>query len=88
MSWSAIESLLQSASEVKHLVMKIEFSGDHDNLKPFPEIDLVDFFNGHPQLKLFGIHWAMFTALCQKNSLKNVSDRVAQFPSSATETPQ
>jgi len=48
MSWSAIESLLQSASEVKHLVMKIEFSGDHDNLKPFPEIDLVDFFNGHP----------------------------------------
>jgi len=76
-SWSAIDSLLRCASGVKHLVMKIEFCGDHDTLEPFPEIDLVDFFNCHPKLKSFEIHGAMFAALCQKNSLKNVSARVA-----------
>ena len=72
-TWSAIDSLLRCASEVKHLVMKIEFSGDYDTLQPFPEIDLVDFFNGHQKLKTFEIHGAMFAALCQRNSLKNVS---------------
>jgi hypothetical protein len=34
---------------------------------------LVDFFNGHPRLRKFEIHGAMFAALCQRNSLKNVS---------------
>lgn len=72
-TWSAIDSLLCCASEVKHLVMKIEFSGDYDTLQPFPEIDLVEFFNGHPKLKIFEIHGAMFAALCQMNSLRNVS---------------
>jgi len=52
--------------------MKVEFTGDFDNLQPFPEIDLVDFFNSHPKLQKFDIHGAMFAALCQKNSLKNV----------------
>lgn len=72
-NWSVIDLLLRSASEVNHLVMKIEFTGDHDTLESFPEIDLVDFFNGHPKLKRFEIHGAMFAALCQRNSLKNVS---------------
>ncbi|WOL20031.1 F-box protein [Canna indica] len=74
-SWSAISSILQSASEVKHLVMKIEFCGDFDTLQPFPEIDLVEFFNNHPRLCKFEIHGALFAALCQKNSLKNLDSK-------------
>ncbi|XP_076886588.1 F-box protein At1g10780-like [Bidens hawaiensis] len=70
--WDAISKMLQLASEVKHLYMKIEFTGDFEALLPFPEIDFVDFFKSHPKLKTFDIHGAMFAALCQKNSLKNV----------------
>ncbi|CAM8937614.1 unnamed protein product [Rhodiola kirilowii] len=70
--WDAISNILQLASEVKHLYMKVEFTGDYESLLPFPEIDFVDFFNSHPKLKIFDIHGAMFAALCQKNSLKNV----------------
>ncbi|KAL3814475.1 hypothetical protein ACJIZ3_015743 [Penstemon smallii] len=73
--WDAISKMLQMASEVKHLYMKVEFTGNSDHLLPFPEIDLVDFFNGHPKLQTFDIHGAMFAALCQKNSLKNVDSR-------------
>jgi len=36
---------------------------------------LVEFFNFHPKLKTFEIHGAMFAALCQKNSLKNLDSR-------------
>lgn len=71
--WSAIHYMLQLASEVKHLLMKVEFTGDFDALQPFPEIDIVDFFNSHPKLTKFEIHGAMFAALCQRNSLRNVS---------------
>ncbi|XP_071701359.1 F-box protein At1g10780-like [Rutidosis leptorrhynchoides] len=70
--WDAISKMLQLASEVKHLYMKIEFTGDFEALLPFPEIDFVDFFKSHPKLKSFDVHGAMFAALCQKNSLKNV----------------
>ncbi|KAI3715871.1 hypothetical protein L6452_22859 [Arctium lappa] len=70
--WDAISKILQLASEVKHLYMKVEFTGDFEALLPFPEIDFVDFFKSHPKLKTFDIHGAMFAALCQKNSLKNV----------------
>ncbi|CDO97542.1 unnamed protein product [Coffea canephora] len=73
--WNAISTMLQLASEVKHLYMKVEFTGDFDALLPFPEVDLVDFFNSHPKLLTFDIHGAMFAALCQKNSLKNVDSR-------------
>ncbi|CAN4108080.1 unnamed protein product [Withania somnifera] len=73
--WKAISKMLQLASEVKHLFMKVEFTGDSDHLQPFPEIDIVDFFNSHPKLVKFDIHGAMFAALCQKNSLKNVDSR-------------
>lgn len=71
--WDAISNMLHWASEVKHLYMKVEFTGDFDALQPFPEIDFVEFFNSHPKLQKFDIHGAMFAALCQKNSLKNVS---------------
>ncbi|KAG2579310.1 F-box protein At1g10780-like [Panicum virgatum] len=74
-SWGAISSVLQCATEVKHLVMKVEFCGDFDTLQPFPEIDLVEFFNSYPKLCKFEIHGAMFAALCQKNSLKNLDSR-------------
>ncbi|KAL5714556.1 hypothetical protein ACHQM5_016500 [Ranunculus cassubicifolius] len=70
--WEAVSSILQCANEVKHLVMKIEFTGDYDALQPFPEIDLVNFFHSHPKLARFEIHGAMFAALCQKNSLRSV----------------
>ncbi|KAJ4842129.1 hypothetical protein Tsubulata_048393 [Turnera subulata] len=73
--WDAISKMLQWAREVKQLYMKVEFTGDFDELQPFPEIDFVDFFNGHPKLRRFDIHGAMFAALCQKNSLKNVESR-------------
>ncbi|CAN6217899.1 unnamed protein product [Urochloa humidicola] len=73
-NWAAVSSVLQCASEVKHLVMKIEFCGDLDALQPFPEVDLVEFFNSHHKLRKFEIHGAMFAAMCQKNSLKNVSE--------------
>lgn len=73
--WNAISQLLQLASEVKHLYMKVEFTGDFESLLPFPEVDLVDFFNSHPKLQTFDMHGAMFAALCQKNSLKNVDSR-------------
>ncbi|KAG2703692.1 hypothetical protein I3843_06G140600 [Carya illinoinensis] len=68
--WDAIVNMLKWASEVKHLYMKIEFTGDFEALQPFPEIDFVEFFNGHPKLQKFDVHGAMFAALCQKNSLK------------------
>ncbi|XP_058219403.1 F-box protein At1g10780-like [Rhododendron vialii] len=55
--------------------MKVEFTGDFDALLPFPEIDFVDFFNTHPKLRKLDMHGAMFAALCQKNSLKNVDLR-------------
>uniref|UniRef100_J3MTQ3 FBD domain-containing protein n=2 Tax=Oryza brachyantha TaxID=4533 RepID=J3MTQ3_ORYBR len=74
-SWGAVSSALQCARELKHLVMKVEFCGDHDTLEPFPEVDLVDFFNSHPKLTKFEIHGAMFAAMCQKNSLKNLDSR-------------
>ncbi|KAK9286067.1 hypothetical protein L1049_014446 [Liquidambar formosana] len=73
--WDAISKMLQLASEVKHLYMKVEFTGDFETLLPFPEIDFVDFFNSHPKLQKFDIHGAMFAALCQKNSLRNVDSR-------------
>jgi hypothetical protein len=71
-TWGAVSHLLQCATEVKHLVMKVEFCGDFETLQPFPEVDFVQFFNSHPKLRKFEIHGAMFAALCQKNSLKNV----------------
>ncbi|KAK9135015.1 hypothetical protein Syun_014345 [Stephania yunnanensis] len=37
--WDAVSSILQCASEVKHLVMKIEFTGDFDVLQSFPQVD-------------------------------------------------
>ena len=70
--WDAICKMLTLSSEVKHLYMKVEFTGDFEALQPFPEIDFVDFFNSHPKLSKFDIHGAMFAALCQKNSLKHV----------------
>uniref|UniRef100_A0A7C9ACM6 Uncharacterized protein n=1 Tax=Opuntia streptacantha TaxID=393608 RepID=A0A7C9ACM6_OPUST len=70
--WDALSKMLQWASEVKHLFMKVEFTGDFENLLPFPEIDFVDFFNSHPKLQRFDVHGAMFAALCQKNSLRNL----------------
>ncbi|KAL2477526.1 F-box protein [Forsythia ovata] len=73
--WDALSKMLQMASEVKKLYMKVEFTGDFEELMPFPEIDFVDFFNSHPKLQTFDIHGAMFAALCQKNSLKNVDSR-------------
>ncbi|KQJ98602.1 F-box protein At1g10780 [Brachypodium distachyon] len=74
-SWGAVSAVLHCAIEVKHLVMKVEFCGEHDTLQPFPEVDLVEFFNSHPKLRKFEIHGAMFAALCQKNSLKNLDSR-------------
>ncbi|KAL1186750.1 hypothetical protein V6Z11_A01G200000 [Gossypium hirsutum] len=71
--WDAISKMLEWSSEVKHLYMKVEFTGDLESLLPFPEVDFVEFFNSHPKLQKFDIHGAMFAALCQKNSLKNVS---------------
>ncbi|PON93259.1 hypothetical protein TorRG33x02_108300 [Trema orientale] len=65
-------NMLQWASEVKHLYMKVEFTVDFEALQPFPEIDFVDFFNNHPKLQKFDVHGAMFAALCQKNSLKSI----------------
>ncbi|CAL1352650.1 unnamed protein product [Linum trigynum] len=70
--WDAIRKMLQCASEVKQLFMKVEFTGDFDSLDPFPEVDLVDFFNSHPKLQKFDIHGAMFASLCHKNSLRNL----------------
>lgn len=71
--WDAINTVLQSATDVKHLVMKIEFSGDEDRLQPFPEMDLVDFFNSHPRLMNFEVHGAMFAALSQRSSLAKLN---------------
>ncbi|KAK7302434.1 hypothetical protein RJT34_13324 [Clitoria ternatea] len=71
-SWDAICKMLKLATEVQHLFMKVEFTGNGHALQPFPEIDFVDFFNNHPKLRKFDIHGAMFAALCQRNSLKHV----------------
>ncbi|KAL6964370.1 hypothetical protein U1Q18_035425 [Sarracenia purpurea var. burkii] len=73
--WDAISKILQLANQVKHLFMKVEFTGDLEALLPFPEIDFVEFFNSHPKLQKFDMHGAMFAALCQKNSLKNLDSR-------------
>lgn len=71
--WDAINAVLQSATDVKHLVMKIEFSGNAERLQPFPEMDFVDFFNSHPRLTNFEVHGAMFAALSQRNSLAQLN---------------
>lgn len=55
-TWLAISSVLQNASNAKHLEMKIEFCGEDNRLEPFPDINLVDFFNTHQKLQTFGIH--------------------------------
>ncbi|XP_010547646.1 PREDICTED: F-box protein At1g10780-like [Tarenaya hassleriana] len=70
--WDAICKMLEQAREVKHLYMKVEFTGDYEAFQPFPEVDFVEFFNSHPNLRKFDIHGAMFAALCQKNSLKTL----------------
>ncbi|XP_057528608.1 F-box protein At1g10780 [Amaranthus tricolor] len=70
--WDAISKMLELASEVKHLFMKVEFTGDFENLIAFPAIDFAEFFNAHPKLKKFDIHGAMFAALCSRDSLKNI----------------
>ena len=75
--WDAISKMLEWSTEVKHLYMKVEFTGNSESLLPFPEVDFVEFFNSHPKLQKFDIHGAMFAALCQKNSLKNVSSTTA-----------
>jgi hypothetical protein len=72
-SWSAISSVLENASEVTHLTMKVEFCGNSETLLPFPEVDLVNFFNSHLKLLKFHIYGAMFASFCQKNSLAKVS---------------
>lgn len=71
-NWSAVRSILQNAREVKHLVMRIENRGDLNNPQPFPEIDLVEFFNNHPKLQSFEIHGAMFAALRLKNTFSSL----------------
>ncbi|KAL8507124.1 hypothetical protein ACS0TY_017860 [Phlomoides rotata] len=73
--WQAISTMLQMASDVKHIYMKIEFTREAENLLPFPEIDFVEFFNSHPKLQTFDTHGAMSAAICQKNSLKYVDSR-------------
>ncbi|PWA63774.1 F-box domain, cyclin-like protein [Artemisia annua] len=70
--WDAINKMLQLASGVQHLYMKVEFTGEFEDLLPFPEIDFVDFFKSHPKLKTFDVHGAMFATVYRKNSLKNV----------------
>ncbi|KAL9225803.1 hypothetical protein vseg_001685 [Gypsophila vaccaria] len=75
--WDPINKMLQWASEVKHLYMKVEFTGDFEHLLAFPEIDFVEFFSTHPKLQKFDIHGAMFAALSQKSSLKNVDSSVS-----------
>lgn len=74
-SWKALDSVLKTASNVKCLIMKVEFCGE-DNLMPFPPVDLVDFFNNHPKLQSFEIHGAMFAALSQKDNLGDVSYKI------------
>ncbi|CAG7867280.1 unnamed protein product [Brassica rapa] len=69
--WDALTTILEQARDVKHLFMKVEFTGN-EALQPFPEIDFVEFFKNHPKLQKFDIHGAMFAALCQKNSLKKL----------------
>ncbi|KAJ1405389.1 Leucine-rich repeat domain superfamily [Sesbania bispinosa] len=70
--WGAICKMLRLASEVKHLYMKVEFTGDFEVLQPFPEIDFVEFFNSHKKLRKFDIHGAMFAALCQNYCLEHM----------------
>lgn len=69
--WDALTTILEQGRDVKHLFMKVEFTGN-EALQPFPEIDFVEFFKNHPKLQKFDIHGAMFAALCQKNSLKKL----------------
>lgn len=71
--WGAVNKMFELGRQVKSLHMKVEFTGDSEALLPFPEIDLVEFFNSHPKLERLKIDGAMFAALCHKNSLKHVS---------------
>ncbi|CAM6086958.1 unnamed protein product [Calypogeia fissa] len=71
--WEAINTVLQSATELKELSMRVEFCGDADKLEPFPEIDFVDFFNSHLKLRSFEAQGAMFAAVANRNSLKQLT---------------
>ncbi|KAK7247317.1 hypothetical protein RIF29_42198 [Crotalaria pallida] len=73
--WEAIYKMLKLASEVTHLYMKVEFTGDFEDLRPFPELDLVDFFNSHQKLQKFDIHGAMFAALRQRYCVRYLQSR-------------
>lgn len=64
--------MLRLSGEVKHLFMKVEFTGDSDSLQPFPEIDFVDFFNSHPKLIKFDLHGSVLLFL-KENNLRNMS---------------
>ncbi|CAL0325065.1 unnamed protein product [Lupinus luteus] len=71
--WDAICKMLKLATEVKHLFMKVEFTGDFETLQPFPEIDFVEFFNNHKKLQKFDIHGAMFAALHLRNNVQHMN---------------
>ncbi|KAL8154739.1 F-box protein At1g10780-like isoform X2 [Apium graveolens] len=77
--WDAVSKILQLASEVKYLFMKVEFTGDSVELLPFPEINFVEFFNNHAKLEKLDIHGAMFAALSHKNSLRHIDSQFV-FP--------
>lgn len=71
--WEAIITVLQLATELEELSMRVEFCGEGDKLEPFPEVDMVNFFSGHSKLKSFELQGAMFAALSHKNSLSKLS---------------
>ncbi|PWA63389.1 F-box domain, cyclin-like protein [Artemisia annua] len=50
--WDAISKTLQLATDVKHLCMKIEFTGDFETHLPFPEIKLLTFSKAIPSSNL------------------------------------
>lgn len=64
--------MLQSATDLRELSMRVEFCGDAEKLEPFPEIDFVDFFSSHPRLRSFEAQGAMFAAVANRKSLKQV----------------
>ncbi|XP_002979477.2 F-box protein At1g10780 [Selaginella moellendorffii] len=67
--WGAIQKMLQSATQVETLYMKIEFCGDDEAFEPFRDIDFGDFLTSHPKLKKLDAHGALFASLVLKEEI-------------------
>ncbi|XVF45715.1 hypothetical protein PTKIN_Ptkin02bG0228500 [Pterospermum kingtungense] len=54
-----------------HQISFVQYTGDdEDSYLPFPNVDFVEFFSGHPKLKKVDINGGMYRALSRENNIQ------------------